>query len=160
VAANDKDHAGRGSSCRGLATSGAVTVAVTNRTEGRKGLVSSRGEPHSRREKPACGDAASWTGSLLVPITPNQGSGRGCRRSKVRGGVSHAGTLLLVGLEEMPIDHRARVIGDSLRDIGAAAAWKLGRTVCGRVGCREAMVQPASLARRRSDLSSRMWPKQ
>ena len=106
---------------------GLLTVAVTNRPQVAKGLVTFDGLDHilGRLEALLAADSGVLDRIYYCPHHPETGFPGEIPALKVRCECRKPGTLLLRrAVDELPIDKpRSALIGDSLRDIGAARAF-------------------------------------
>ncbi len=119
-----------------------LTVAVTNRPQVAKGLVTFEGVDHilGRLEALLAEDGGVLDRIYFCPHHPQAGSAGEIAALKIRCECRKPGTLLLrQALVDLPIDRpRSMLIGDSLRDIGAARGigiWAYG--VRTGYGCRD-----------------------
>jgi histidinol-phosphate phosphatase family protein len=133
---------GAGAAVRGASEAGLLTVAVTNRPQLAKGLVSFEGVDHilGRLEALLAQDGGVLDRIYFCPHHPQAGIAGEIAALKIRCECRKPGTLLLrQALVDLPIDRaRSMVIGDSLRDIGAARGigiWAYG--VRTGYGCRD-----------------------
>ena len=124
------------------AAAGLLTVAVTNRPQVAKGLVTFEGLDHilGRLEVLLAEDGGMLDRIYFCPHHPESGFAGEIAALKVRCECRKPGTLLLrQALADLPIDRpRSMLIGDSLRDIGAARGigiWAYG--VRTGYGCRD-----------------------
>jgi histidinol-phosphate phosphatase family protein len=124
---------GAGAAVRRARDAGLLTVAVTNRPQVAKGLVTFEGLSHilGRLEALLAADGGILDRIYFCPHHPEVGFPGEISALKVRCECRKPGTLLLRrALADLPIDHRRSVlIGDSLRDIGAARGigiWAYG----------------------------------
>jgi mannose-1-phosphate guanylyltransferase/phosphomannomutase len=115
---------GAGDAVRRAREAGLLTVAVTNRSQVAKGFVTLEGLAHiiGRLEALLTEDGGVLDRIYFCPHHPEAGFSGEIAELKVRCECRKPGTLLLRrAFEELPIDQRRSVlIGDSLRDIGAA----------------------------------------
>jgi histidinol-phosphate phosphatase family protein len=133
---------GAGAAVRRAREAGQLTVAVTNRPQVAKGLVTFDGLSHilGRLEALLAADGGILDRLYFCPHHPESGFRGEISALKVRCECRKPGTLLLRrALKEMPIERRrSSLIGDSLRDIGAATGlgiWAYG--VRTGYGCRD-----------------------
>jgi histidinol-phosphate phosphatase family protein len=133
---------GAGAALRSARQAGLLTVAVTNRPQVAKGLVTFAGLDHvlGRLEALLAEDGGVLDRIYFCPHHPQAGFPGEIAALKVRCECRKPGTLLLrQALADLPIDQaRTMVIGDSLRDIGAARGigiWGYG--VRTGYGCRD-----------------------
>jgi mannose-1-phosphate guanylyltransferase/phosphomannomutase len=133
---------GAGAAVRRAREAGLLTVAVTNRSQVAKGFVTFDGLAHifGRLEALLAADGGVLDRIYFCPHHPEAGFPGEVQRLKVRCECRKPGTLLLQrALAELPIDlQRSALIGDSLRDIGAArgfGVWAYG--VRTGAGCRD-----------------------
>jgi mannose-1-phosphate guanylyltransferase/phosphomannomutase len=133
---------GAGAALRSARQAGLLNVAVTNRPQVAKGLVSFEGLDHllGRLEALLAEDGGVLDRIYFCPHHPQAGFPGEIPQLKVRCECRKPGTLLLrQALADLPIDQaRSMLIGDSLRDIGAARGigiWGYG--VRTGYGCRD-----------------------
>lgn len=133
---------GAGAAVRRAREAGALTVAVTNRPQVAKGFVTFEGLSHilGRLEALLAEDGGVLDRIYFCPHHPEAGFPGEVPALKVRCECRKPGTLLLRrALADLPIDRRrSALIGDSLRDIGAARGvgiWAYG--VRTGHGCRD-----------------------
>ena len=133
---------GAGDALRRARAAGLLAVAVTNRPQVAKGLVTFEGLDHilGRLEALLAEDGGVLDRIYFCPHYPVAGFPGEIPALKVRCECRKPGTLLLrQALAELPIDRsRSMLIGDSLRDIGAARGigiWGYG--VRTGYGCRD-----------------------
>ncbi len=133
---------GAGAAVRRAREAGRLTVAVTNRPQVAKGFVTFDGLSHilGRLEALLAAEGGILDRLYFCPHYPVSGFPGEISELKVRCECRKPGTLLFRrALEEMPIDRkRSSLIGDSLRDIGAARGlgiWAYG--VRTGYGCRD-----------------------
>jgi histidinol-phosphate phosphatase family protein len=133
---------GAGAALRSARQAGLLTVAVTNRPQVAKGLLTFEGLDHilGRLEALLAEDGGVLDRIYYCPHHPQAGFPGEIAALKVRCECRKPGTLLLrQALEDLPIDQaRSMLIGDSLRDIGAAhgiGIWGYG--VRTGYGCRD-----------------------
>jgi mannose-1-phosphate guanylyltransferase / phosphomannomutase len=133
---------GAGAAVRRAREVGQLTVAVTNRPQVAKGLVTFEGLNHilGRLEALLAADGGVLDRLYFCPHHPESGFPGEIPALKIRCECRKPGTLLLRrALEEMPIERqRSTLIGDSLRDVGAARGlgiWAYG--VQTGYGCRD-----------------------
>jgi histidinol-phosphate phosphatase family protein len=134
--------AGAGSALRRVREAGLLAVAITNRPQVAKGLVSFAGLDHilGRLEAVLADDGGVLDRIYCCPHHPDSGFPGEVPALKIRCECRKPGTLLLrQALADLPIDRcRSILIGDSLRDIGAArgiGVWAYG--VRTGYGCRD-----------------------
>jgi mannose-1-phosphate guanylyltransferase/phosphomannomutase len=123
-------------------TAGFLTVAVTNRAQVARGLVTLEGLDHifGRLEALLAQDGGVLDRIYFCPHHPDSGFPGEVRELKIHCECRKPGTLLFRrAIDELPIDKDLSVgIGDSLRDVGAARAmgiWTYG--VRTGYGCRD-----------------------
>jgi histidinol-phosphate phosphatase family protein len=133
---------GAGVAVRRAREAGRLTVAVTNRPQVAKGFVTFEGLAHilGRLEALLAADGGVLDRIYYCPHHPEAGFPGEIPSLKVRCECRKPGTLLLRrAVGELPIDQpRSVLIGDSLRDIGAARAfgiWAYG--VRTGIACRD-----------------------
>jgi mannose-1-phosphate guanylyltransferase/phosphomannomutase len=133
---------GAGSALRRARAAGLLTVAVTNRPQVAKGLVTFEGLDHilGRLEALLAEDGGVLDRIYTCPHHPHSGFPGEIAALKIACECRKPGTLLLrQALADLPIDRpRSMLIGDSLRDIGAARGfgiWAYG--VRTGYGCRD-----------------------
>jgi mannose-1-phosphate guanylyltransferase / phosphomannomutase len=134
VAPDDvKAIAGAGAALRATRAAGLLSIAVTNRPQVAKGLVTFEGLDHilGRLEALLAEDGGVLDRIYLCPHYPQAGFPGEIAALKIRCECRKPGTLLLrQALDDLPIDRsRSMLIGDSLRDIGAARGvgiWAYG----------------------------------
>jgi histidinol-phosphate phosphatase family protein len=133
---------GAGAAVRGAREAGLLTVAVTNRPQLAKGLVTFEGVEHilGRLEALLAQDGGVLDRIYFCPHYPVSGFAGEIAALKIHCECRKPGTLLLrQALADLPIDRaRSMLIGDSLRDIGAARGigiWAYG--VRTGYGCRD-----------------------
>jgi histidinol-phosphate phosphatase family protein len=133
---------GAGAAVRRAHEAGRITVAVTNRPQVAKGFVTFEGLSHilGRLEALLAEDGGVLDRLYFCPHHPEGGFAGEISALKVRCECRKPGTLLLQrAVADLPIDQRrSALIGDSLRDIGAARAfgiWAYG--VRTGAGCRD-----------------------
>ena len=134
VAADDvKVMPGAGAAIRRARDAGLLTVAITNRPQVAKGFVTFEGLSHilGRLEALLAEDGGVLDRIYFCPHHPEGGFPGEVSALKVRCECRKPGTLLLRhALADLPIDQRrSALIGDSLRDIGAARGigiWAYG----------------------------------
>jgi histidinol-phosphate phosphatase family protein len=133
---------GAGAALCSARQAGVLAVAVTNRPQVAKGLVTFEGLDHilGRLEALLAEDGGVLDRIYLCPHHPQAGFPGEIPALKVRCECRKPGTLLLrQALADLPIDEaRSMLIGDSLRDIGAARGigiWGYG--VRTGYGCRD-----------------------
>ena len=133
---------GAGAALRRARLAGLLTVAVTNRPQVAKGLVTFQGLDHilGRLEALLAEDGGVLDRIYFCPHYPQSGFAGEIAALKIRCECRKPGTLMLrQALAELPIDRlRSMLIGDSLRDIGAARSigiWAYG--VRTGYGCRD-----------------------
>jgi histidinol-phosphate phosphatase family protein len=133
---------GAGTALRRARAAGLLTVAVTNRPQVAKGLVTFEGLDHilGRLEALLAEDGGLLDRIYCCPHHPESGFAGEIAALKIRCECRKPGTLLLrQALADLPIDRlRSMLIGDSLRDIGAARGigiWAYG--VRTGYGCRD-----------------------
>ena len=133
---------GAGSALRRAREAGLLAVAITNRPQVAKGLVSFEGLDHilGRLEAVLADDGGVLDRIYCCPHHPDSGFPGEVPALKIRCECRKPGTLLLrQALADLPIDRsRSIFIGDSLRDIGAARGigiWAYG--VRTGYGCRD-----------------------
>jgi mannose-1-phosphate guanylyltransferase / phosphomannomutase len=133
---------GAGAAVRRAREAGLLTVAVTNRPQVAKGFVTFDGLAHilGRLETLLAADGGVLDRIYFCPHHPEAGFPGEIPTLKVQCECRKPGTLLLQrALAELPIDlRRSALIGDSLRDIGAARGfgiWAYG--VRTGAGCRD-----------------------
>jgi mannose-1-phosphate guanylyltransferase/phosphomannomutase len=133
---------GAGSAVRRAREAGLLTVAVTNRPQVAKGLVTFEGLDHilGRLEALLAEDGGVLDRIYACPHHPDSGFPGEVPALKIRCECRKPGTLLLrQALADLPIDRsRSMLVGDSLRDIGAARGigiWAYG--VRTGYGCRD-----------------------
>jgi histidinol-phosphate phosphatase family protein len=133
---------GAGSAVRLAREAGFLTVAITNRPQVAKGLVSFDGLDQilGRLEAVLAEDGGVLDRIYFCPHHPDAGFQGEIAALKIRCECRKPGTLLLrQALADLPIEQfRSSLIGDSLRDIGAARAmgiWAYG--VRTGYGCRD-----------------------
>ncbi len=134
--------AGAGAALRRAREAGLLTVAVTNRPQVAKGMVTFEGLDHilGRLEALLAEDGGVLDRIYFCPHHPESGFAGEIAALKIRCECRKPRTLLLrQALAELPIDRRrSMLIGDSLRDIGAARGigiWAYG--VRTGYGCRD-----------------------
>lgn len=134
---------GAGAAVRRAREAGRITVAVTNRPQVAKGFVTFEGLSHilGRLEALLAEHGGVLDRVYFCPHHPEAGFPGEIPALKVRCECRKPGTLLLQrAVADLPIDQRrSALIGDSLRDIGAARAfgiWAYG--VRTGAGCRDA----------------------
>ena len=134
--------AGAGAAVRRAREANRLTVAVTNRPQVAKGFVTFEGLTRilGRLEALLAEDGGVLDRIYFCPHHPESGFAGEVPALKVRCECRKPGTLLLQrALADLPIDRRRSIlIGDSLRDIGAARAlgiWAYG--VRTGLGCRD-----------------------
>ena len=134
---------GAGAAVRRAREAARITVAVTNRPQVAKGFVTFEGLGHilGRLEALLAEDGGVLDRVYFCPHHPEAGFAGEISALKVRCECRKPGTLLLQrAMADLPIDQRrSALIGDSLRDIGAARAfgiWAYG--VRTGIGCRDA----------------------
>jgi histidinol-phosphate phosphatase family protein len=143
VAADDvKTIPGAGAALRRGRAAGLLSVAVTNRPQVAKGLVTFEGLDHilGRLEALLAEDGGVLDRIYSCPHHPDSGFPGEIPALKIRCECRKPGTLLLrQALADLPIERpRSMLIGDSLRDIGAARGigiWAYG--VRTGYGCRD-----------------------
>jgi mannose-1-phosphate guanylyltransferase / phosphomannomutase len=143
VASDDvKTIPGAGAALGRARTAGLLTVAVTNRPQVAKGLVTFDGLDHilGRLEALLAENGGVLDRIYFCPHHPESGFAGEIAALKIRCECRKPGTLLLrQALADLPIDRpRSMLIGDSLRDIGAARGigiWAYG--VRTGYGCRD-----------------------
>jgi mannose-1-phosphate guanylyltransferase/phosphomannomutase len=133
---------GAGAAVRRARAAGLLTVAVTNRPQVAKGLVTFEGLDHvlGRLEALLAEDGGVLDRIYFCPHHPESGFAGEIAALKIRCECRKPGTLLLrQALADLPIDRpRSMLVGDSLRDIGAARGigiWAYG--VRTGYGCRD-----------------------
>jgi histidinol-phosphate phosphatase family protein len=133
---------GAGAALRRARSAGRLTVAITNRPQVAKGLITLEGLSRilGRLEADLAADGGVLDRIYFCPHHPEAGFAGEVPALKVRCECRKPGTLLLkLAVSELPIDRqRSAFIGDSLRDIGAARKfdiWAYG--VRTGVGCRD-----------------------
>jgi mannose-1-phosphate guanylyltransferase/phosphomannomutase len=133
---------GAGAALRRARQAGLLTVAVTNRPQVAKGLVTFEGLDHilGRLEALLAEEGGVLDRIYFCPHYPQSGSAGEVAALKIRCECRKPGTLMLrQALADLPIDRlRSMLIGDSLRDIGAARGigiWAYG--VRTGYGCRD-----------------------
>jgi len=133
---------GAGAALRRAHAAGLLAVAITNRPQVAKGLVSFEGLDHilGRLEAVLAEDGGVLDRIYFCPHYPEAGVAGEVAALKIRCECRKPGTLLLrQALADLPIDRsRSILIGDSLRDIGAARGigiWAYG--VRTGYGCRD-----------------------
>jgi histidinol-phosphate phosphatase family protein len=133
---------GAGAAVRRARQAGLLTVAVTNRPQVAKGLVTFEGLDHilGRLEALLAEDGGVLDRIYFCPHYPQSGFEGEIAALKIRCECRKPGALLLrQALADLPIDRlRSMLIGDSLRDIGAARGigiWAYG--VRTGYGCRD-----------------------
>ncbi len=133
---------GAGAALRRARAAGLLTVAVTNRPQVAKGLVTFEGLDHilGRLEALLAEDGGILDRIYYCPHHPEAGFAGEVEALKIRCECRKPGTLLLrQALTDLPIDRsRSMLVGDSLRDIGAARGvgiWAYG--VRTGYGCRD-----------------------
>jgi histidinol-phosphate phosphatase family protein len=133
---------GAGSALRRAREASFLTVAVTNRPQVAKGLVSFEGLDHilGRLEARLAEDGGVLDRIYVCPHHPESGFAGEIPALKIRCECRKPGTLLLrQAFAELAIERaRSMLIGDSLRDIGAARGfgiWAYG--VRTGYGCRD-----------------------
>jgi mannose-1-phosphate guanylyltransferase/phosphomannomutase len=133
---------GAGTALRRARAAGLLTVAVTNRAQVAKGLVTFEGLAHilGRLEALLAEDGGVLDRIYACPHHPDSGFPGEVAALKISCECRKPGTLLLrQALADLPIDRpRSMLIGDSLRDIGAARGigiWAYG--VRTGHGCRD-----------------------
>jgi mannose-1-phosphate guanylyltransferase/phosphomannomutase len=133
---------GAGTALRRARGAGLLAVAVTNRPQVAKGLVTFEGLDHilGRLEALLAEDGGVLDRIYFCPHHPESGFAGEIAALKIRCECRKPGTLLLrQALADLPIDRSASMlIGDSLRDIGAARGigiWAYG--VRTGHGCRD-----------------------
>ena len=134
---------GAGRAIGAARAAGFLTVAVTNRAQVARGLVTFEGLDRifGRLEALLAQDGGVLDRIYFCPHHPDSGFEGEVRALKIRCECRKPGTLLFQrAIEELPIDQTRSVgIGDSLRDIGAARTmglWSYG--VRSGYGCRDA----------------------
>jgi mannose-1-phosphate guanylyltransferase/phosphomannomutase len=133
---------GAGAAVRRARLAGLLTVAVTNRPQVAKGLVTFEGLDHilGRLEALLAENGGVLDRIYFCPHYPQSGFEGEIAALKIRCECRKPGTLMLrQALADLPIDRlRSMLIGDSLRDIGAARGigiWAYG--VRTGYGCRD-----------------------
>jgi mannose-1-phosphate guanylyltransferase/phosphomannomutase len=133
---------GAGAALGRARVAGLLTVAVTNRPQVAKGLVTCEGLDHilGRLEALLAENGGVLDRIYFCPHHPESGFAGEIPALKIRCECRKPGTLLLrQALADLPIDRlRSMLIGDSLRDIGAARGigmWAYG--VRTGYGCRD-----------------------
>jgi mannose-1-phosphate guanylyltransferase/phosphomannomutase len=133
---------GAGAAVRRARLAGLLTVAVTNRPQVAKGLVTFEGLDHilGRLEALLAEDGGVLDRIYFCPHYPQSGFEGEIAALKIRCECRKPGTLMLrQATADLPIDRlRSMLIGDSLRDIGAARGigiWAYG--VRTGYGCRD-----------------------
>jgi histidinol-phosphate phosphatase family protein len=133
---------GAGAAVRRARLAGLLTVAVTNRPQVAKGLMTFEGLDHvlGRLEALLAEDGGVLDRIYFCPHYPHSGFEGEIAALKIRCECRKPGTLMLrQALADLPIDRlRSMLIGDSLRDIGAARGigiWAYG--VRTGYGCRD-----------------------
>jgi histidinol-phosphate phosphatase family protein len=133
---------GAGAAVRRAREAGRLVVAVTNRPQVAKGMVSFAGLAHilGRLEALLAAEGGMLDRVFFCPHHPEAGFAGEIPSLKVRCECRKPGTLLFRrAFAELPIDRtRSVLIGDSVRDIGAARAlglWAYG--VRSGHGCRD-----------------------
>jgi histidinol-phosphate phosphatase family protein len=133
---------GAGAALAAARAVGLLSVAVTNRPQVAKGLVTLEGLDHilGRLEVLLAEDGGVLDRIYFCPHYPQSGFPGEIASLKIRCECRKPGTLLLRrAVAELPIDRaRSMLIGDSLRDIGAArgvGVWAYG--VRTGYGCRD-----------------------
>jgi mannose-1-phosphate guanylyltransferase/phosphomannomutase len=133
---------GAGAALRRARAAGLLAVAVTNRPQVAKGLVTFEGLDHilGRLEALLAEDGGVLDRIYACPHHPQSGFPGEIAALKIACECRKPGTLLLrQALADLPIDRpRSMLIGDSLRDIGAARGigiWAYG--VRTGYGCRD-----------------------
>jgi mannose-1-phosphate guanylyltransferase / phosphomannomutase len=133
---------GAGSALGRAQAAGLLSVAVTNRPQVAKGLVTFEGLDHilGRLEALLAADGGVLDRIYACPHYPESGFSGEIPELKVRCECRKPGTLLIrQALADLPIDRsRSVLVGDSLRDIGAARGigiWAYG--VRTGYGCRD-----------------------
>jgi histidinol-phosphate phosphatase family protein len=133
---------GAGAALKRARAAGLLTVAVTNRPQIARGLVTFEGLDHilGRLEALLAEDGGVLDRIYFCPHYPEPGFAGEIAALKIRCECRKPGTLLLrQALADLPIDRpRSMLIGDSLRDIGAARGigiWAYG--VRTGYGCRD-----------------------
>lgn len=133
---------GAGAALRQAREANRLTVAITNRPQVAKGFVTFDGLTHilGRLEALLAEDGGVLDRIYFCPHHPESGFPGEVAELKVRCECRKPGTLLLRrALAELPIDRsRSVLIGDSIRDIGAARSfgiWAYG--VRTGLGCRD-----------------------
>jgi mannose-1-phosphate guanylyltransferase / phosphomannomutase len=133
---------GAGAALGRARAAGLLTVAVTNRPQVAKGLVTFEGLAHilGRLEALLAENGGVLDRIYFCPHHPESGFAGEIAALKIRCECRKPGTLLLrQALADLPIDRpRSMLIGDSLRDIGAARGvgiWAYG--VRTGYGCRD-----------------------
>ncbi len=133
---------GAGAALARARAAGLLTVAVTNRPQVAKGLVTFAGLDHilGRLEALLAEDGGVLDRIYFCPHHPESGFAGEIAALKIPCECRKPGTLLLrQALADLPIDRpRSMLIGDSLRDIGAARGigiWAYG--VRTGYGCRD-----------------------
>jgi mannose-1-phosphate guanylyltransferase/phosphomannomutase len=133
---------GAGSAVRLAREAGLLTVAITNRPQVAKGLVTFEGLDHilGRLEALLAEDGGVLDRIYFCPHHPDSGFQGEISALKMRCECRKPGTLLLrQALADLPIDRfRSTLVGDSVRDIGAARGigiWAYG--VRTGYGCRD-----------------------
>jgi mannose-1-phosphate guanylyltransferase/phosphomannomutase len=133
---------GAGAALRRARQAGLLAVAVTNRPQVAKGLVTFDDLDHvlGRLEALLAEDGGVLDRIYFCPHYPQAGFAGEIAALKIRCECRKPGSLLLrQGLADLPIDRRRSIlIGDSLRDIGAARGvgiWAYG--VRSGYGCRD-----------------------
>ena len=143
VTADDvKTLPGAGDAIRRVHDAGRLAIAVTNRPQVAKGLVTFEGlnKVLGRLEAQLAADGGVLDRIYFCPHHPEAGFPGEILALKIRCECRKPGTLLLQqAVMELPIDkQRSALIGDSLRDIGAARSfgiWAYG--VRTGLGCRD-----------------------
>ena len=133
---------GAGTAVRRAREAGRLAVGVTNRPQVAKGMVTFEGLGHilGRLEALLAAEGGVLDRIYFCPHHPEPGFAGEVRELKIRCDCRKPGTLLFQhAVTELPIDRgRSIVIGDSLRDIGAArqfGIWAYG--VRTGHGCRD-----------------------
>lgn len=133
---------GAGAALRQVREAGRLAIAVTNRPQVAKGFVTFEGLNHilGRLEALMAEDGGILDRMYFCPHHPEAGFPGEIAALKVRCECRKPGTLLLRrACGELPIDQRrSALIGDSLRDIGAAHNFGIwGYGVRTGAGCRD-----------------------
>jgi mannose-1-phosphate guanylyltransferase/phosphomannomutase len=133
---------GAGAALKRARAAGLLTVAITNRPQVAKGLVTVEGLDHilGRLEALLAEEGGVLDRIYACPHYPESGFPGGVVALKIRCECRKPGTLLLrQAFADLPIDPlRSMLVGDSLRDIGAArrtGLWAYG--VRTGYGCRD-----------------------